>query len=89
MPFFGELILAQAFKQRAKPLVMRPHLAVPVEHFVEEIIVLVFSQHQSKSHILSKMLNWEPIKAVSGGEGKTKKVAPPGRLGLDHCGTSR
>jgi hypothetical protein len=84
MPFFGELLLAQGFKERAKPLVMRAHLAVPIEHFIEEIIVIVFSQHPSKSHVLGDLPSTEAIKPVSGGKGKIKKrlLNDPGGRGV-------
>jgi hypothetical protein len=60
---------------------MRTHFAAPVEHFIEETIVIIFSQHQSKSSVLSNLINSELIKTASDGERKFKKRSCKGPLG--------
>jgi hypothetical protein len=81
MPFVSELVGAKGVEQGAKPPVMRTDLPALVEHFVEETVVAVLSQHQSESVVLSSLLILELIKSVSGLERKPKNRWGNGCLG--------
>jgi hypothetical protein len=81
MPFVGELLGAERLKQSAEMPVMGTDFTALIEHFVEEFVAAIISQHQSKSSILRNLLILRPIKAIFKDERRRRMRWEKGFLG--------
>ncbi len=60
MAFVVELLPFEGFKQGVKVAVMGANRARRIHHFVEEIVVAVFSQHELESVVLRTLYKFTP-----------------------------